>query len=254
MREEKYSKSGVNKNTYNLLFQDFENLSDEEMGTFKDFITFKTIDEFTKIKEKSIFQKILNFIYKDNYVKLDKITYNDKTKQYEYQTEDDIITFNKISNLINIEDKKFKQEILSKKRYGLCHSRSMMLSPWIENSKITTGYITIGTQKCLHSIVEYFNGEEIIILDWTRNLVMSKKDYNNITKFIELASYDGKEVLEDMKNLFSNINLPIKLYLTFREELKRDSIKNSTFFSNNKKIEESLSQINPINLESKKKR
>ena len=86
-----------------------------------------------------------------------------ETKQYEYQNNDLIITFDKLSNCF--EDKDLIKELTSNKRYGKCHIRAMDISPSIEGSKIVTGYITVGNQKILHSVIEYEHDGKTIVLD-----------------------------------------------------------------------------------------
>lgn len=54
---------GINNNTYNLLFGDKKNLSEEEQGTYANAIAFATIDRFTKIQEKKdIYKAIKNVL------------------------------------------------------------------------------------------------------------------------------------------------------------------------------------------------
>lgn len=97
---------------------------------------------------KKIFTKLLKLFYKNTIIDLDKIIFNEDTKQYEYKNNDLIVTFDKISNYIG--DKKLIKELTSKKRYGKCHSRSMDISPYIEDSRIVTGYINIENKKVLY--------------------------------------------------------------------------------------------------------
>lgn len=42
----------------------------------------------------------------------------------------------------------------------------MDISPCIEGSRIVTGYITLGNQKILHSVIEYEYDSKTIVLDW----------------------------------------------------------------------------------------
>lgn len=71
---------GINNNTYNLLFKDYNNLPKEEQGDFENVIAFTTIDLFTKLQEKKIFTKLLKLFYKNTTIDLDRITFNEKTK------------------------------------------------------------------------------------------------------------------------------------------------------------------------------
>ena len=70
-------KDGINNNTYNLLFGDYDNLSKEEQGSFEIVVAYVTIDRFTKLQEKKIFTKLLKLFYKNTMIDLDKITFNE---------------------------------------------------------------------------------------------------------------------------------------------------------------------------------
>ena len=89
---------GINNNTYNLLFGDYDNLPEKEQGSYENIVAFATIDCFTKLQEKKIFTKLLKLFYKGTIIDLDKIKFNEDTKQYEYKNNDLIINFDKLSN------------------------------------------------------------------------------------------------------------------------------------------------------------
>lgn len=219
---------GINNNTFKLLFEDKENLPKEERGTHENAIAFDTIDLFTKLQEKRIFTKLLKMIYKHKGIDLDNIRFNRKTKQFEYRNGDKIITFDKLSN--HFEDNKVKKELMSNKRYGKCHSKSITIAPYIKKSKIVTGYITLENTKILHSVIEYDEKNKTMVLDWTRNLYISKEQYVELTKFVELSSFDGAKVIDDMKKLIGNLDLGVKPYVVFRDELMKDMERNPHIF------------------------
>lgn len=225
---------GINNNTYNLLFGDYDNLPEKEQGSYENIVAFATIDCFTKLQEKKIFTKLLKLFYKNTIFDLDKITFNEDTKQYEYKNNGLIITFDKLSNCF--EDKELIKELTSNKRYGKCHSRSMNIAPGIEGSKIVTGYITLGNEKFLHSVIEYEYDGKTIVLDWTRNLKITKEQYIELTKFIELSSFEGGKVIDDVEKIFRNLNIGVKTYVVFRDELIRDIQKNKQIFQTTEKI------------------
>ncbi len=221
-------KDGINNNTYNLLFGDYDNLPEEEQGSYENVVAYATIDRFTKLQEKKIFTKLLKLFYKNTIFDLDKITFNEETKQYEYKNNDLIITFDKLSNCF--EDKDLIKELTSNKRYGECHSRAMNISPSIEGSRIVTGYTTVGNQKVLHSVIEYEHDGKTIVLDWTRNLKITKEQYIELTKFVELSSFEGRKVIDDIEIIFGNLNIGVKPYVVFRDELIRDMQRNPHLF------------------------
>ena len=106
----------------------------------------------------------------------------------------------------------------------------MNISPSIEGSKIVTGYTTVGNQKVLHSVIEYEHDGKTMILDWTRNLKITKEQYIELTKFVELSSFEGRKVIDDIEIIFGNLNIGVKPYVVFRDELIRDMQKNSHIF------------------------
>lgn len=219
---------GINNNTYELLFGDFDNLPKNERGTYENVIAFATIDRFTKLQEKKIFTKLLKMIYKKSNIDLNKITFNKEIKQFEYRDNDKVITFDRLSD--HFQDEDLKKELMSDKRYGECHSRAMNIAPSIKDSKIVTGYVTLGNSKVLHSIIEYDVDDKTIVLDWTRNLHITKEQYIELTKFVELSSFDGREVIDDIELITGNLNIGVKPYVVFREELMRDIKKNPQIF------------------------
>lgn len=241
---------GINNNTYDLLFGDYDNLPKEEQGRYENVIAFATIDCFTKLQEKKIFTKLLKQFYKNTIVDLDKITFNKDTKQHEYKNNDLIITFDKLSNYF--EDKDLIKELTSKKRYSECHKRSLNVSPSIEGSKVVTGYITIGNKKALHSVIEYEHDGKTIILDWTRNLIITKEQYIELTKFVELSSFEGRKFVDDVQFVFRNLNIGVKPYVVFRDELVRDMQKNKQLFQTTEENTQEFSDYNENNIKKSK--
>lgn len=229
VREDGSLKSdGINDTTYNLLFIGNHDLPEEEQGSYENLVVIRTIELFTKLEEKKIFTKLLKLFYKNTVIDINKITFNEETMQYEYRDNDLVITFDKISN--HIDDKDLIKELTSKERERKCHIRSIGLSPNIDGSKIVTGSITIGKSRILHSVIEYEYNGETIILDWTKNLKTTKGQYVKLTKFVEFTSLDGKKVVDDIDNIFSNLDISVKAYLVFRDELMRDIEKNPQLF------------------------
>lgn len=106
----------------------------------------------------------------------------------------------------------------------------MSISPSIEGSRIVTGYITVGNQKVLHSVIEYEHDGKNIVLDWTRNLKITKEQYIELTEFVELSSFEGRKVIDDIEIIFGNLNIGVKLYVVFRDELIRDMQRNPYIF------------------------
>ena len=227
-------RDGVNNNTYELLFKDFIDLPIEEWGSYKNEVAINTISEFTKNQEKNIFGNLLRNFYQNKYkIDSDKIIFNEETKQYEYRDNNTVITFDKISNYF--DDRKIKKELTTDDRRHKCHVRSIAIAPSIENSRVVTGYITIGNNRYLHSVIEYDVENETVVLDWTKNIKISKEQYIELMNFVELSSFEGKNVLKDLEMLSENIELGVKTYAVFRDELMRDIQKNQQLFEKKKR-------------------
>lgn len=212
---------GINKNTYNLLFSDLDNLDIKSSGSLENLIACLTIDKFTMINNKTFYLKLLKDLikYRDK-LDLDRIFYDYENKRYIYNHERNIYNFSRLSD--HIDSKKRKRELMSKKRYGTCHMNSIRLSLIVEDSNVLTGYVTFGKKRFLHSVVEVFENNEVFILDWTRNFKMLKEDYIKLTKFYELSRISSDVLLDDYDKIVNYFGIGIKAYLVFRDELIRE--------------------------------
>ena len=233
---EEYTKQfGINQQTYELIFKNDDNLPRSKQGSYKELIADTTIKEFTKIDEKKFLTKILKLLRSHTLIDLKKINFNETLKKYEYNNFGEIITFDKISNYL--ENETDIKELTSNKRSGLCHLRSIHLTLDLESSKLLTGYITIGKKRVLHSVVEYPKNGEKLILDWTRNIIITKEQYLKLTEFQEINSIKREDLSNDIKLINGNLdNLSIKLYLVCREAVIRDIERNKQLFINNQSL------------------
>ncbi len=147
----KYDISGMNKNTYQLLYGSEKsevNISDRNIKMLM------TIDTFTKIFHKKFLDRMieLNKVKKID-INLDNIKYNDDKNMYEYIEGDSSISFKIFSDQILEAPKGIIKELESDKRQGKCHQRNMEIALSFENSKILTGIIHFGNHKALHSVL-----------------------------------------------------------------------------------------------------
>lgn len=227
-KEEDYF--GIHPNTYNMLFKDKKDLPKEELGTEENQKIIDTLNIFTRINHKNIFISLLKKYLSHKFnVELEKIKYNEETKEYEYEFNNKIITFDMISNIV--DDKDFIKELKSNKRFGKCHERSFGEAHNIDNAKIVTGIIKTIDGKFLHTVIEFPGKKEPIttyIMDWTQNIYMKKDDYINLMEFYELSSFDAQEVFYDMElmNKMNVSDISMKPYLAFRDEFIKDLEKN----------------------------
>lgn len=65
-KESKYDESGINKETYKLLFSDYDNIPEDEKPPLENSYIITIIQSYTKFREKNIFSKVLkNFLRKN---------------------------------------------------------------------------------------------------------------------------------------------------------------------------------------------
>ena len=130
-----------------------------------------------------------------------------------------------------VEGKKSIKELQSNKRYGECHSRSVAAAAHMEGAKVISGYAITGNKKYLHSIIVKKSSKGIIeAYDWTQNIIMPYEQYKDIHQFEELAEVNSEVILNDLTKVLIGLDLGIKPYLFFRDELLQDTKKNEEIF------------------------
>lgn len=233
----KYNEDGINKNTYELLFKEGKNDRDIDEKEEKRYYILSLIEQYTKLREKSIFGILLKKYLNIKNLDFSKIVYNKEKQEYEFEYLGEIYTFNKISNFYG--DKKMKGELESGERYRKCHEESIYFSMLNKGCYILTGYINNNGGTYLHSVIETKDGK---ILDWTKNLIMSKKEYFNLTDFKALEKISGEEMIE----IF--IRLPVgkvngKVLTVFGNEVLEDMKKNPAIFEVHEKSKKEIMNI-----------
>lgn len=181
---------------------------------------------------------IRNFTSTDYLARLQDRKYRFKIKKkkknvYEMTSDSKKIEFSKITDIINMEDKKKLKEIRKKlldcdERRGKCHNYSISFIHC--GNKLVTGYVNdiSGKHRTIHSWIE--NGNNVY--DFTYNLVISKKNYYELLDVLVLNEIDKDTVLSDYNNLFNIYHdLSNKMYCLFRNEIVNDLEK---AFSKNK--------------------
>ena len=66
--------------------------------------------------------------------------------------------------------------------------------------------------------------------DWTQNIIMPYEKYKDIHQFEELAEVNSEVILNDLTKVLRGLDLGIKPYLFFRDELLQDTKKNEEIF------------------------
>ena len=219
-KETEYVNGGINKNTYKLLFEDSV-VDASERQNIEKIKTWTVIQEFTMEKQKEKFCNELNFAHTINPNNFGILTFDNETKKYKYTHNDIEYTFDILSNYIN--DPELRKELLSNERYGKCNNRSIILANTIKGSKLATGYITIGANKVLHTVVLATRNLDNVLLvyDWTENLIMPFEQYKDMVGFNVITIIDASKVEPDFEKL-EGIGIDTKSYLVFRNELMHD--------------------------------
>lgn len=221
---------GMHKETYKLFFDNEleHEIEDYQKNDMENMIALDTIDFYSRYQEKKIFKALIKKYYKIKNIDFDKITYNPYSEEYEYNDRDNNIFVN-FSMLSDFVDDKDAKELLSAKRYHVCHKKSIMYSQNIKDSKVLTGFVYLNLFRYLHSIIEYNENGVPYIIDWTKNLIMSKDDYIRLTKFEVVSTLDSNQIKKDLikfQNVFGNnkkgCNGLYKLYATFGAEIIDD--------------------------------
>lgn len=63
----KYTESGINKNTYELLFRDYDNIPEKEQPAIENSYIITIIQLYTRFREKDIFSKLLKLAFEKKY-------------------------------------------------------------------------------------------------------------------------------------------------------------------------------------------
>ena len=243
----KYNESGINNNTYNLLFSDYDNIPKEEQPALEKSYIISVIQLYTRFREKSIFSKILKLNFERKYkIDFSKIKFNEENQNYEYEFQGEVYTFDKLSK--KIDNKDIKKELESEKRYKQCHSKSVEIATSLPKAYILTGYIKRYDGKFLHSIVEIEKKDGKYIIDYTKNIIMPKEQYVKLTGFEELESISDFEYLEYIQKLGNIPDLNIKVVLTFGREIFKELEKNSFLIKSNEELEKVIDKIKAYKL------
>lgn len=224
-----YREDGINKNTYDLLFKDYDNIAGDEMMKQDVFNAWLTIQQFTMLQHKKIIFGLAKIVLKNKGIDLNNIKYDKENKEYVYIEGKKKYTFDILSNYV--EGKENIKELQSNRRYGECHSKSVAMAAHVEDAKVISGYAITGNKKYLHSIIVKKSSKGIIeAYDWTQNIIMPYEQYKDIHQFEELAEVNSKVILNDLTKVLIGLDLGIKPYLFFRDELLQDTKKNEGIF------------------------
>lgn len=214
--------SGINNNTFELLFEDKDDLTEEEKLTPEQDYPLLEIEYYTQKKLYRLKYKFLKFLIKlNNGTKYYDIKFERKYKTYVYTLPDRVLRFDILSSYYKNEIRHLLESV---KRYGKCHSFSLIVGQAFPNSKIVTGYLSSRENiRILHTVIEVpTNDGEAVYVDFTKNLIMAKDTYTSLTNFKVLNEFPIAAHDEELLHLLPGI---LKPYVLFQEELERDYAK-----------------------------
>lgn len=210
----KYNRMGINKNNYFIFGADcdcaFRNLQDVPIP--KDYNTICTFTLDPTKKTKGI-KRLSNGVY--------------KYKGYKFEL---------ISE--GVDDEETRKDLLSNGRYGHCHEDSLQVMhslyhiSHIKKVSIVSGYAYYGEKDyLLHSWVEIEGDSGTVVMDYTNNIIMTKKDYYKllgIKPISKITCEDYEELESRFKELDVDKNARFLEY--FGNEILNDLNRNKFLF------------------------
>lgn len=220
--------NGMNINTYNLLFDDINNKISDKKGSCESLNALCVISKFTKFDDIKIYCLMAGMYETIDDYDFRTISWSDELNSFIYQKGNFKIPFNLLSDFMTHED--VKKELTSDERLHKCHEKSILLASIYPNFRIITGYVYLEKQRMLHSVIEYDDNEETIILDWTKNLRMLKEDYIRLTNLRVIETIEGYDVKNDITGPIIQMGMDFKTYYAFRPEIVKELKKNNSIF------------------------
>lgn len=220
--------NGMNINTYNLLFDDINNKMSDKKGSCESLNALCVISKFTKFDDIKIYCLMAGMYETIDDYDFRTISWSDELNSFIYQKGNFKIPFNLLSDFMTHED--VKKELTSDERLHQCHEKSILLASIYPNFRIITGYVYLEKQRMLHSVIEYDDNEETIILDWTKNLRMLKEDYIRLTNLRVIETIEGYDVKNDITGPIIQMGMDFKTYCAFRPEIVKELKKNNSIF------------------------
>lgn len=220
--------NGMNINTYNLLFDDINNKMSDKKGSCESLNALCVISKFTKFDDIKIYCLMVGMYETIDDYDFRTISWSDELNSFIYQKGNFKIPFNLLSDFMTHED--VKKELTSDERIHKCHEKSILLASIYPNFRIITGYVYLEKQRMLHSVIEYDDNEETIILDWTKNLRMLKEDYIRLTNLRVIETIEGYDVKNDIAGPIIQMGMDFKTYCAFRPEIVKELKKNNSIF------------------------
>lgn len=216
---DRYNSNGINLNNYLLVGNNCESLF------------FQSIDrsgtKYDKIKVE------INAFTMDPDVKQKHIKYNRNKSMYEFKDRKfGYFSFDLLSDIVG--EHNAKMELLSDDRYGKCHQNSIRVANSLKKENKQYAYVVGGRVKCndvdyfLHSWVEVEIGEDGIVIDFNRNIIMNRKKYYKLYEAKQISKthiYDMNEIIKTVVEDAGFTIHPLEI-VYFGKELMDDLKKN----------------------------
>ena len=122
------------------------------------------------------------------------------------------------------------------------HTRTLGLTFGIPESNIVTGYEVIENAKVLHSVLEYKYKNKFYIIDYTKNIIMPREQYIELTKFKEIERISDLEYIEDLGKIYNFPHLTYKVYVTFQKEIIRE-LKSKALFEDDEISKKEIQEL-----------
>lgn len=247
MKENKYTVDGVNKNTFDLIFNDKCKCNKE---CSKEIRTI----ELSSIPEKKFIlklgfplRKLFTMYFND--VNFFNIRKRILTRGYKFKSKNQTFDFyyleKYLKKILRNEDPYVKKEMLwemkNNFRRGTCYKTNMILSYNIKNSFLVTGLILMedgSTYK--HAYVEYKD----YIIDFTKNLIIKKDKYYELLKVKELGKIKSEDISTIFNTLKDNKILSTTRYMAlFGNEIIDNLMKNNFLLKENNVTEPDFSLL-----------
>lgn len=230
MKNSNYTRDGINKETYRILFEEREEHKREcsnEIFTIEKSSLYNRKPQYLL---SNFFNRIIDMYFlRINYFNLHKNVFS---KGYTFKNKDIEFWFDYLEKylkrILKNEDSYVRREMIfnlkHNLRYGSCFIDNMVISANIENSFYVTGLVEYDDGSThLHSFVTYKD----YVIDYTKNLIMLKEKYFGLLKIKELQSVESKRIASIYNTLLKNEILnSTRLIATFGNEIMSDLYRN----------------------------
>ena len=203
-------------------------LNDKVTGVDCDGIFLDSEDEITNAMDEAIDSFTFDSTVPTPHIKKDSDHFFYQRSPFSKK-----VPFNTFDTYVN--NQKVKSILQSKERYGHCHINSTLCLKALSQNYYDEAYIVSGKIQIskyhyvYHSWIEITIANKTFVIDFNRNVFMSKDDYYHMKKPIIINKTDVETIakLHNYEEAF-NLYLPTNLEVYFNEEFIKDFEKNKS--------------------------